>query len=40
MNASPHAAERKGMGWIVMLYLLVTAVLMYFAKKRLWSTMH
>jgi cytochrome c1 len=24
----------------VMLYLLVTAVLLYFAKKRLWSTLH
>jgi ubiquinol-cytochrome c reductase cytochrome c1 subunit len=26
----PKLAERKGMGWLVMLYLLVTAVLLYF----------
>ncbi len=36
----PKLEERKGMGWIVMLYLLVTAVLLYFAKKRLWSSVH
>lgn len=36
----PKLEERKGMGWIVMLYLLVTAVLLYFAKKRLWSKVH
>lgn len=36
----PKLEERKGMGWMVMLYLLVTSVLLYFAKKRLWSTLH
>lgn len=36
----PKLEERKGMGWIVMLYLLVTSVLLYFAKKRLWSKVH
>ena len=36
----PKLEERKGMGWVVMLYVLVTAVLLYFAKKRLWSTLH
>lgn len=38
--ADPRLEERKGMGWVVMLYLLVTAVLLYFAKRRLWSTVH
>lgn len=39
-TADPRLEERKGMGWIVMLYLLVTAVLLYFAKRRLWSSVH
>lgn len=38
--ADPRLNERKGMGWIVMLYLLVTAVLLYFAKRKLWTTVH
>jgi cytochrome c1 len=38
--ADPRLEERKSMGWIVMLYLLVTAVLLYFAKRRLWSSVH
>ncbi|MGE3918242.1 MAG: cytochrome c1, partial [Hyphomicrobiaceae bacterium] len=38
--ADPRLEERKGMGWMVMLYLLVTAVLLYFAKRKLWSSVH
>ena len=38
--ADPRLEERKGMGWIVMLYLLVTSVLLYLAKRRLWSSVH
>jgi cytochrome c1 len=38
--ADPRLEERKSMGWVVMLYLLVTSVLLYFAKKRLWSKLH
>jgi cytochrome c1 len=38
--ADPRFEERKSMGWLVMLYLLVTSVLLYFAKKRLWSSLH
>ncbi len=38
--ADPRLEERKGMGWLVMLYLLVTSVLLYLAKRRLWSTVH
>lgn len=36
----PKFEERKSMGWKVLLYLLVTSVLLYFAKKRLWSGVH
>ena len=38
--ADPRLEERKSMGWVVMLYLLVTAVLLYFAKRRLWADVH
>ena len=38
--ADPKHDERKRMGWQVLAYLLVTAVLLYFAKKRLWATVH
>lgn len=38
--ADPRHDERKEMGWKVMLYLLITAVLLFFAKKRLWSSVH
>jgi cytochrome c1 len=36
----PKLVERKRIGFLVMLYLLVTAVLVYFAKRRLWSNLH
>ena len=36
----PKLEERKSMGWKVMLYLLITALLLYFAKKRIWSRAH
>lgn len=36
----PRHDERKGMGWMVMAYLLVTSVLLYIAKLRLWSKVH
>lgn len=39
-TADPRLEDRKSMGWVVMLYLLVTSVLLYFAKKRLWSKLH
>jgi ubiquinol-cytochrome c reductase cytochrome c1 subunit len=38
--ADPRLEDRKSMGWIVMLYLLVTCVLLYAAKRRLWSKVH
>ena len=36
----PKHDERKSMGLLVLLYLLITAVLLYFAKKRIWSSAH
>lgn len=38
--ADPKMQERKSIGLLVMLYLLVTTVLLYLAKKRLWSRVH
>lgn len=38
--ADPKFEERKSMGWKVLLYLLVTTLLLYLAKKRLWSKVH
>ncbi len=35
--ADPSHDQRKQMGWQVMLYLLVTTVLLYLGKKRIWS---
>ncbi len=36
----PKLEERKSMGWKVMLYLLITSLLLYFAKKQIWSKLH
>jgi len=36
----PKLEERKRIGRMVMIYLLVTAVLLYFAKKRIWAKAH
>lgn len=38
--ADPKLEERKRMGLIAMIYLLITAILLYFAKKRVWSDAH
>lgn len=35
--ADPSLNQRKQIGWQVMLYLLVTTLLLYLAKKRVWS---
>jgi cytochrome c1 len=35
--ADPKLEERKNMGMLVMLYLLITTLLLYLAKKRVWS---
>jgi cytochrome c1 len=36
----PKLEERKRMGVLVILYLLITAVLVYLAKRRLWAKVH
>jgi cytochrome c1 len=36
-TADPSLNDRKSIGWLVMIYLLVTTVLLYLGKKRLWS---
>ncbi len=35
--ADPHLNSRKGIGWLVMLYLVVTTGLLYAGKRILWS---
>lgn len=39
-TADPTHDQRKRLGWQVLLYLLVTTVLLYVAKKRLWREVH
>jgi cytochrome c1 len=39
-TADPHLEARKRLGWQVMLYLLVTAVLLYFGKRAIWRDVH
>lgn len=36
--ADPTHDQRKRIGWQVMLYLMITTLLLYFAKKRVWSS--
>ena len=36
----PGLAERKRLGLLVTLYLLITSILLYFAKRRIWSKVH
>ena len=35
--ADPTLNQRKRMGWTVLLYLLVTTVLLYIGKRRIWA---
>jgi cytochrome c1 len=39
-SADPRLEDRKRLGMMVTLYLLITAVLLYFAKRRIWSKAH
>ncbi len=39
-SADPSLNQRKRIGWVVMLYMLVTTALLYVAKKRIWSNKH
>ena len=36
----PKLEERKRMGILVLLYLAITAGLVYAAKRRLWAKVH
>lgn len=36
-TADPHHDQRKRLGWQVMLYLLITALLFFIAKRRIWA---
>jgi cytochrome c1 len=36
----PKLEERKRMGLMVMLYLLITTILLYLAKRRIWEKVH
>lgn len=36
----PKLEERKRMGLLVMLYMLITSILLYAAKKRIWAKSH
>jgi cytochrome c1 len=38
--SDPHLEERKRLGLLVLGYLLITAILLYFAKRRIWSRVH
>jgi cytochrome c1 len=38
--ANPELEERKRLGILVIGYLLITSLLLYFAKKRIWSSAH
>jgi cytochrome c1 len=35
--ADPHLDQRKATGWQALLYLLITTVLLFLGKKRIWS---
>ena len=37
--ADPTLDQRKQLGWQVLLYLLITTVLLYLVKKRIWSAL-
>jgi ubiquinol-cytochrome c reductase cytochrome c1 subunit len=39
-TAEPSMDQRKRVGWQVMLYLLITSILLYIGKKRLWAKLH
>jgi cytochrome c1 len=38
--ADPRLEERKRIGLLATIYLLITAVLLYLAKRRVWAKAH
>lgn len=39
-TADPTLEERKRMGWQVLLFMIVTSILLYITKKRIWADAH
>lgn len=39
-TADPKLSERKRLGWQVILYMIVTSLLLYAMKKRIWKSAH
>jgi ubiquinol-cytochrome c reductase cytochrome c1 subunit len=39
-TAEPKMEERKSLGFIVLIYLAVLALLLYFVKKKIWADQH
>lgn len=39
-TGDPKLMERKSMGRVAIIYLLITSILLYFAKRRLWARLH
>ena len=36
--SDPTLNQRKETGWIVLIYLLITSILLYIAKRRVWAS--
>jgi ubiquinol-cytochrome c reductase cytochrome c1 subunit len=39
-TADPKLSERKRLGWQVILYMVITSLLLYGAKKKVWKSAH
>jgi ubiquinol-cytochrome c reductase cytochrome c1 subunit len=38
--SEPHQEERKEIGWRVVIFLIVTTVVLYFVKRKIWADVH
>lgn len=36
----PSLNQRKSTGWVAILFLIITSVLLYISKRRIWSSVH
>jgi len=36
-TSDPTLNKRKQMGWMVMFFLLITSILLYISKRRIWA---
>jgi cytochrome c1 len=39
-TAEPEMADRKRIGWKVVLFLLVLSAMLYATKRKVWSSLH